>query len=288
MSSMRGAIRIAALVLVLVVPVLVSSPLGTSAASPQGSVVVRSVWSRALGHIPCARSSDLPRRPTEPGGAAPAHALPPRTARRERRDGLFALGVQASARQPDRQRGVAPAMIVVAPEWTGRGPTATPSGTTPSPMRAPAGARSSTRDLVQAIDAAYATKHGRALARDRGHLDGRLRGDQSRARSLGHVRHRLELVAVLRRPSRPERATGRTSSATWSGALAAALGRPSRARAQAPADRDVVLLAPDRPLLRRERVVQQDAHGAAASRTASALSPAGTTPRSGAPRWRPS
>ena len=50
MSSMRGAIRIAALVLVLVVPILVSSPLGTSAASPQGSVVVRSVWSRALGH----------------------------------------------------------------------------------------------------------------------------------------------------------------------------------------------------------------------------------------------
>ena len=156
MCPMRGAIRIAALVLVLVVPVLVSTPLGTSAASPQGLVVVRSVWSRALAqpvrtlvYLPPSYRPGGPRLPT----LYLLHGTPGTP------DGLFALGVQ------DRldsliDRGVAPAMIVVAPSGGPR----PDSDTEWDDSVADAGARWGTfvtRDLVEAIDAAYATKHGR-------------------------------------------------------------------------------------------------------------------------------
>jgi len=111
MCRMRGVFRIAALVLVLVVPVLVSTPLGTSAASPQGAVVVRSVWSRALAHpvrtlvyLPPSYRPGGPRLPT----LYLLHGTPGTP------DGLFALGVQ------DRldsliDSGGAPAMFVAAP-----------------------------------------------------------------------------------------------------------------------------------------------------------------------------
>ena len=254
MSSMRGAIRIAALVLVLVVPILVSSPLGTSAASPQGSVVVRSVWSRALAqpvrtlvYLPPSYRPGGPRLPT----LYLLHGTPGTP------DGLFALGVQ------DRldsliDRGVAPAMIVVAPSGGPR----PDSDTEWDDSVADAGARWGTfvtRDLVKAIDAAYATKHGRGSRAIAGISMGGYGAINLALGHSGHVRHRLELVGVLRlQHARRGRAGGLRD---LEGALAAALGHPSGARAQAPADRDVVLLGPDGPLLRRERVVQQDALG---------------------------
>jgi|KBSMisStaDraftv2_1062788.scaffolds.fasta_scaffold32666_2 enterochelin esterase-like enzyme len=156
MCRMRGVFRIAALVLVLVVPVLVSTPLGTSAASPQGSVVVRSVWSRALAHpvrtlvyLPPSYRPGGPRLPT----LYLLHGTPGTP------DGLFALGVQ------DRldsliDSGGAPAMIVVAPSGGPR----PDSDTEWDDSVADAGARWGTfvtRDLVKAIDTDYPTKHGR-------------------------------------------------------------------------------------------------------------------------------
>ena len=151
---MRGGIRIAALVLSAIG--WASAPLGTSTASPQGSVVVRSLWSRALKHsvrtlvyLPPSYRPDGPPLPT----LYLLHGTPGTP------DGLFALGL------PERldsliDSGGAPAMIVVAPSG-GRRPA---SDTEWDDSVADAGARWGTfvtRDLVNAIDRDYPTKHGR-------------------------------------------------------------------------------------------------------------------------------
>jgi enterochelin esterase-like enzyme len=151
---MRVGIRIAALVLAALAPA--SAPLGTSAAAPQGSVVVRSLWSRALKHnvrtlvyLPPSYRPDGPPLPT----LYLLHGTPGTP------DSLFALGV------PQRldsliDSGGAPAMIVVAPSG-GRRPE---SDTEWDDSVADAGAQWGTfvtRDLVNAIDSDYATKHGR-------------------------------------------------------------------------------------------------------------------------------
>ena len=151
---MRGGIRIAALVLSAIG--WASAPLGTSVASPQGSVVVRSLWSRALKHsvrtlvyLPPSYRPDGPPLPT----LYLLHGTPGTP------DSLFALGVPE---QLDRliESGGAPAMIVVAPSG-GRRPE---SDTEWDDSVADAGARWGTfvtRDLVNAIDDDYATKPGR-------------------------------------------------------------------------------------------------------------------------------
>ena len=151
---MRAGIRIAALVVAVLAPA--SAPLGTSAAAPQGSVVVRSLWSRALKHnvrtlvyLPPSYRPDGPPLPT----LYLLHGTPGTP------DSLFALGV------PQRldsliDSGGAPAMIVVAPSG-GRRPE---SDTEWDDSVADAGAQWGTfvtRDLVNAIDSDYATKHGR-------------------------------------------------------------------------------------------------------------------------------
>jgi enterochelin esterase-like enzyme len=154
MCAMRGVIRIAALVLAVLASATV--PLGSSAAAPQGSVVVRSVWSRALKHtvrtlvyLPPSYRRGGPRLPT----LYLLHGTPGTP------DSLFALGV---VERLDRliARGGAPAMIVVAPSG-GRRPE---SDTEWDDSVADAGARWGTfvsRDLVDAIDTDYPTKRGR-------------------------------------------------------------------------------------------------------------------------------
>jgi enterochelin esterase-like enzyme len=151
---MRGGIRIAALVLSAVA--WASAPLGTSVASPQGSVVVRSLWSRALKHsvrtlvyLPPSYRPDGPPLPT----LYLLHGTPGTP------DSLFALGVPEQLDQLIESGG-APAMIVVAPSG-GRRPE---SDTEWDDSVADAGARWGTfvtRDLVNAIDNDYATKPGR-------------------------------------------------------------------------------------------------------------------------------
>jgi enterochelin esterase-like enzyme len=151
---MRGGIRIAALVLSAIG--WASAPLGTSVASPQGSVVVRSLWSRALKHsvrtlvyLPPSYRPDGPPLPT----LYFLHGTPGTP------DSLFALGVPEQLDQLIESGG-APAMIVVAPSG-GRRPE---SDTEWDDSVADAGARWGTfvtRDLVNAIDNDYATKPGR-------------------------------------------------------------------------------------------------------------------------------
>jgi enterochelin esterase-like enzyme len=151
---MRGGIRIAALVLAAIG--WASAPLGTSVASPQGSVVVRSLWSRALKHsvrtlvyLPPSYRPDGPPLPT----LYLLHGTPGTP------DSLFALGVPEQLDQLIESGG-APAMIVVAPSG-GRRPE---SDTEWDDSVADAGARWGTfvtRDLVNAIDNDYATKPGR-------------------------------------------------------------------------------------------------------------------------------
>ena len=153
MEGMRGGIRIAALVLVALA--WAGVPLGT-AAVPQGSIVVRSLWSRALQHnvrtlvyLPPSYRPDGPALPT----LYLLHGTPGTP------EGLFALGVRE---QLDSliERGGAPPMIVVAPSG-GRRPD---SDTEWDDSVADAGARWGTfvtRDLVSAIDSDYPTKRGR-------------------------------------------------------------------------------------------------------------------------------
>jgi putative tributyrin esterase len=159
MLAMRAGIRIAAAVLVLAVLASVAVPLGSSAAAPQqaqGSVVVRSVWSRALEqrvrtlvYLPPSYRPGGPRLPT----LYLLHGTPGTP------DGLFALGV---VQRLDRliDSGDAPAMIVVAPSGGRRAD----SDTEWDDSVADAGARWGTfvtRDLVGAIDRDYPTKRGR-------------------------------------------------------------------------------------------------------------------------------
>jgi enterochelin esterase-like enzyme len=151
---MRAGIRIAALVLAVLAWAVV--PLATSAASPQGTVVARTLWSRALKHgvrtlvyLPPSYRPGGPRLPT----LYLLHGTPGTP------DGLFALGL---AERLDNliARGAAPAMIVVAPSGGPR----PGSDTEWDDSVADAGARWGTfvtRDLVNSIDSAYRTKHGR-------------------------------------------------------------------------------------------------------------------------------
>jgi enterochelin esterase-like enzyme len=151
---MRGGIRIAALVLAVLAAA--NAPLGSSAATPQGSVVVRSLWSRALRHsvrtlvyLPPSYRPDGPPLPT----LYLLHGTPGTP------DGLFALGV-GERLDSLIDSGGAPAMIVVAPSGGRR----VDSDTEWDDSVADAGARWGTfvtRDLVAAIDADYPTKRGR-------------------------------------------------------------------------------------------------------------------------------
>jgi enterochelin esterase-like enzyme len=151
---MRAGIRIAALVLAVLASA--SAPIGTSAASPQGSVVVRSLWSRALHrsvrtlvYLPPSYRPGGPRLPT----LYLLHGTPGTP------DGLFALGV------PERldsliDAGGAPAMIVVAPSGGPRAGSDTEWDDSIADARARWGTFV-TRDLVNAIDTDYPTRHGR-------------------------------------------------------------------------------------------------------------------------------
>ena len=276
MSSMRGAIRIAALCSCWW-SILVSSPLGTSAASPQGSVVVRSVWSRRW------RARAHPRLPPAvltARRAAPAHALPPpRHAGNARRP--LRARCAGSAGQPDRQRRRAGDDRRGA-QWRATARQRHRVGRLRRRCGSPLGHVRHARPR-KAIDAAYARSTAAA----------RVRSQASRwaatGRSISH--------SVTRPRSASPRAGRGTSSPTrpaWTagglrdleGALAAALGHPSGARAQAPADRDVVLLGPDGPASSARTCRSTRRSRSWAFRTASAVSPAGTTPRSGVPRWR--
>jgi enterochelin esterase-like enzyme len=152
---MRGVLRIAALQLAVLASA--STPLGSSWAAPQGSVVVRGVWSRALGksvrtlvYLPPSYRPGGPRLPT----LYLLHGTPGTP------DGLLALGI---GQQLDNliDAGGAPAMIVVAPSG-GRRPD---SDTEWDDSVADPGARWGTfvtRDLVNAIDDDYPTRRGRA------------------------------------------------------------------------------------------------------------------------------
>jgi S-formylglutathione hydrolase FrmB len=150
---MRVALRIAVLLAALAAT---SAPLGSAAAAPQGSVVNRSVWSRALGHavhtlvyLPPGYQPDGPRLPT----LYLLHGTPGTP------EGLFALGVGARL-DALIAAGGAPAMIVVAPSG-GRKPD---SDTEWDDAVSDAGARWGTfvtRDLVAAIDSDYRTRRGR-------------------------------------------------------------------------------------------------------------------------------
>ena len=151
---MRAGIRIAALVAVLAIWAGLPPP--GSAAAPQGSLVVRTLWSPALDHgvrtlvyLPPSYDPNGPALPT----LYLLHGTPGTP------DGLFALGV---ADRLDRliDSGHAPPMLVVAPSG-GRRPD---SDTEWDDSVADAGARWGTfvtRDLVDAIDADYPTRRGR-------------------------------------------------------------------------------------------------------------------------------
>jgi enterochelin esterase family protein len=143
--------------LLFAVIVAASTPLGSSSAAPQGSVVVREIWSRALGksvrtlvYLPPSYRPDGARLPT----LYLLHGTPGTP------DSVFALGV---AERLDRliELGDAPAMIVVAPSGGPR----PESDTEWDDSVDDAGARWGTfvtRDLVSAIDNDYATRRGRA------------------------------------------------------------------------------------------------------------------------------
>ena len=151
---MRAGIRTAALVVALALwPGL---PLGSSAAAPQGSLVVRTLWSpaldrgvRTLVYLPPSYDPAGPPLPT----LYLLHGTPGTP------DGLFALGL-GERLDSLIDSGHAPPMIVVAPSG-GRRPD---SDTEWDDSVADAGARWGTfvtRDLVAAIDADYPTKRGR-------------------------------------------------------------------------------------------------------------------------------
>ena len=152
---MRAVLRIAPLLLSLLALASVQS--GSSVAAPQGSVVVRSVWSPALKHavrtlvyLPPSYRPDGPRLPT----LYLLHGTPGTP------DGFLALGVP---QRLDRliDAGHAPAMIVVAPS----GGRQADSDTEWDDSVADTGARWGTfvtRDLVSAIDSDYPTRRTRA------------------------------------------------------------------------------------------------------------------------------
>jgi enterochelin esterase-like enzyme len=152
---MRGVLRIAALL--FAVFALGSVQPGSSVAAPQGSVVVRSVWSPALRHavrtlvyLPPSYRPDGPRLPT----LYLLHGTPGTP------DGFFALGVEERLDSLIAAGGT-PAMIVVAPS----GGRQADSDTEWDDSVDDAGARWGTfvtHDLVSAIDAHYATRRARA------------------------------------------------------------------------------------------------------------------------------
>ena len=278
MSSMRGAIRIAALVLVLVVP----SWRAARSAPRQRRRKVRSSCARSgrersaqpvrtLVYLPPSYRPGGPRLPT----LYLLHGTPGTP------DGLFALGVQ------DRldsliDRGVAPAMIVVAPSGGPR----PDSDTEWDDSVADAGARWGTfvtRDLVKAIDADYATKHGRGSRAIAGISMG---GYGAINLALGHsatfgIASSWSGYFVSNTPG----VDGPEGSATWRARspllsvarLAPALNAGRSPRRSTRAGR-TASSARTSPSTRRSR--------SSAFRTASAPSPAGTTPPSGARRWR--
>jgi putative tributyrin esterase len=133
-----------------------STPLGSAAASPQGSIVERSVWSsalkrsvRTLVYLPPAYDPNGPRLPT----LYLLHGTPGTP------DSFFSLGVGTHL-DSMIDSGEAPAMIVVAPS----GGVRPDSDTEWDDAVDDASARWGTfvtRDLVKAIDADYPTLTGR-------------------------------------------------------------------------------------------------------------------------------
>ena len=150
---MRAVKRMAA---ILAVAASATLPQGSAAGAPHGSVVQRSVWSRALGHavrtlvyLPPAYDPNGPPLPT----LYLLHGTPGTP------DSLFALGLGERLEQLIDDGG-APAMIVVAPSG-GRSPA---SDTEWDDAVTDAGARWGTfvtRDLVHAIDTSYRTRRTR-------------------------------------------------------------------------------------------------------------------------------
>ncbi len=167
-------------------------PPAGSAAAPQGSLVVRTLWSPALGHgvrtlvyLPPSYDPNGPALPT----LYLLHGTPGTP------DGLFALGV---ADRLDRliDSGHAPPMLVVAPSG-GRRPD---SDTEWDDSVADAGARWGTfvtRDLVDAIDADYPTRRGRGSRAIAGISMGGYGSDQPGAPARRDLRRRRKLVGLL-------------------------------------------------------------------------------------------
>ena len=150
---MRVVLRMAVLVAIFA---STSAALGSAAAAPQGSVVQRSVWSRALGHsvrtlvyLPPAYRPDGPRLPT----LYLLHGTPGTP------DGMFALGVGTRLDQLI-DAGGAPAMIVVVPSGGRRADSDTEWDDSVADAKERWGTFV-TRDLVAAIDADYPTRRGR-------------------------------------------------------------------------------------------------------------------------------
>ena len=273
---MRGGIRIAALVLSAIG--WATAPLGTSTASPQGSVVVRSLWSRALKHsvrtlvyLPPSYRPDGPPLPT----LYLLHGTPGTP------DSLFALGL------PERldsliDSGGAPAMIVVAPSG-GRRPA---SDTEWDDSVADAGARWGTfvtRDLVNAIDRDYPTRHGRGSRAIAGISMGGYGAINLALAHLGtfgiaaswsgyFVSNTPDVdVRRARRPGELAHPSSRWHSGRRRCAASRSPRRSTRAGRTASSARTS-------PSTRRSRSSE--------SRTASAPWQAGTMPPSGARRWR--
>ena len=165
MCRMRGGIRMGALVLAVLA--WGSVPLGASAAKPQGSVIVRSLWSRALQHhvrtlvyLPPAYRPGGPRLPT----LYLLHGTPGTP------DGLFALGV-GERLDSLIDSGGAPAMIVVAPSGGRRARRRAPSRATRARCAGSRSQRLSTRgaptgSISRADDRRADVDRGRVSARE--------------------------------------------------------------------------------------------------------------------------
>ena len=270
---MRGGIRIAALV-------LVGHRLGDGATRRHRRRRRRARSScarcgRERSSTACARSSTC-RPPTAPDGP-PLPTLYLLHGTPGTPDGLFALGV------PERldrliDSGGAPAMIVVAPSGGPR----PDSDTEWDDSVADAGARWGTfvtRDLVNAIDNDYPTKPAvgsRAIA---GISMGGYGAVNLALGHAGHLRHRGQLVGLLRlQHTRGRRARGLVRP----GGLAHRCSRWRSGRPRCAGSRSPPRSTPVAPTASSARTSPSARRSrGSASRTASAPSPEATMPPSG-------
>ena len=249
---MRVVLRMALFAVVLAG---MSTSLGSAAVTPQGSVVERSVWSsalkrnvRTLVYLPPEFDPNGPPLPT----LYLLHGTPGTP------DSFFALGVGTHL-DSLIDTGAAPSMIVVVPTGGVRPDSDTEWDDAVDDANARWGTFV-TRDLVRAIDADYPTLRGRGSRAIAGISMG---GYGAINLALGHtgtfgIASSWSGYFVSNTP----KVDGPHRLGDLAGSLAAPDRCAARARAAAPAGRDLVLLGSRRPLLRRERLVQPGAHEA--------------------------